>query len=261
MKNFLFGKAAIWIIWIAVLFLLWNLAGTFAIPNPAAILDAWINLLLHGGLLFELWTSFKLNVEALFLSLILSVGFAFLTAGSITGRPSWFDRFILVPISALSKFRFFGMVGFEIVFTRIFGGGHGLKVAILVFGISVFFLTSMIDVVSTSTKEEFDLTRSLKMGKFRGILEVVCLGKLDQTFDVFRQNAAMGWMMLTMVEKLLQSEGGVGVMMVQQNKFRELAPIFAIQLTILAIGICQDQFICWLKDLCCPHSKLALEKK
>ena len=49
-----------------------------------------------------------------------------------------------------------------------------------------------------------------------------------------RQNAAMGWMMLTMVEGISRSEGGVGAMLLNQNKHFHLSAVFAIQLTIPA---------------------------
>ena len=161
----------------------------------------------------------------------------------------------------LSRFRFFGMAGFVIIFTRIFGGGHALKVALLVFGMSVFFLTSMVDVVASTTKAEFDHTRSLRMSRWRGIWEVVILGKADQAFDALRQNAAIGWMMLTMVEGLVRFEGGVGVVMLNESKYRNLAAVFAVQLTVLAVGIFQDMFLAWLKNVCCPHTRLSLESK
>jgi len=39
---------------------------------------------------------------------------------------------------------------------------------------------------------------------------VIVLGRADAAFDAMRQNAAMGWMMLTMVEGISRSEGGIG---------------------------------------------------
>jgi NitT/TauT family transport system permease protein len=203
------------------------------------------------GLLYELGVSLRLNVEALALSAVLSIGLAY---ASVTrwGRPL---------VHMLSKFRFFSMAGFTIVFTRIFGGGHALKVSLLVFGISTFFLTTMIDVVASATTAEFDQTRSLRMSPARAVWEVIVRGRLDQTFDAFRQNAAMGWMMLTMVEGLVRFEGGMGVLMLNESKYRNLEAVFAVQLTVLAVGILQDQLIAWFKGVACPHTRLTLEAK
>lgn len=242
---------AITLIWVAVLLLAWSFGTSFSLPSPGEIPGAWLRLVAEDGLIYELGVSLKLNVEAVVISTLLSVCFSYMTL----------TKFGSFPVRVLSKFRFFGMAGFVIVFTRMFGGEHALKVALLVFGMSAFFLTSMIDVVGSATRKEFDHTRSLRMSRWRGIYEVVILGKLDLTFDALRQNAAIGWMMLTMVEGLVRFEGGVGVIMLNESKYRNLAAVFAVQLTVLFIGIIQDQVLGWLKNVCCPHSKLVLEKK
>ena len=46
--------------------------------------------------------------------------------------------------------------------------------------------------------------------------------------------------MLTMVEGISRSEGGVGAMLLNQEKHFHLAEVFAIQLMILAVGLLQD---------------------
>src|SRR5437867_629398 len=84
------------------------------------------------------------------------------------------------------------------------------QVALLVFGMTVFFVTSMLDVVAAIPKESFDHARTLRMGEWRTVWEVLVLGTAEKAMDVLRQNAAIGWMMLTMVEGISRSEGGVG---------------------------------------------------
>jgi NitT/TauT family transport system permease protein len=56
-----------------------------------------------------------------------------------------------------------------------------------------------------------------------------------------------------MVEGLVRSEGGIGALLITQNKFFVLSGVFAIQLTILAYGIFQDYLLRWLTQLACPH--------
>jgi NitT/TauT family transport system permease protein len=220
-------------------------------PTPSELVSAWVALVRDEGLLYELSISMRLNVEAILLSTIISVGLAYVAV----------DRLGQLPVRVLSKFRFFGMTGFVIIFMRVFGGGHALKVALLVFGMSVFFITSMLDVVSSTTRAELDHARVLNMSKWRAIYEVIILGKADQTFDALRQNAAIGWMMLTMVESLVKFEGGVGVIMLNESKYRNLGAVVAAQLTVLIVGIAQDKLIAWLKGLVCPHARLVLEER
>lgn len=251
MAGFKLSGAMINLVWVIALFAIWMLGTSFSLPTPAEIPEAWLKLVTQEGLLYELWISMRLNIEAILLSTVISVSLAWATA---------YSQFRF-PVTVLTKFRFFGLAGFVIIFTRLFGGEHALKVALLVFGMSVFYLTSMVDVVGSVTKAEYDHTRSLRMSKLRGIWEVVIRGRLDQTFDVARQNAAIGWMMLTMVEGLVRFEGGVGVIMLNESKYRNMAAIFACQLTILFVGILQDRLLLWLKNVVCPHSRLVLENK
>ena len=129
------------------------------------------------------------------------------------------------------KGRFLGLAGLTFIFTLIVGGGHPLKMSLLVFGMTVFFVTSMAAVVAQIPRESFDHARTLRMNEWRVVWEVVILGTADQAFEVLRQNAAIGWMMLTMVEGISRSEGGVGAMLLNQNKHFHLAEVFAIQLT------------------------------
>jgi NitT/TauT family transport system permease protein len=67
--------------------------------------------------------------------------------------------------------------------------------------------------------------------------------------------------MLTMVEGISRAQGGLGAMLLNQNKHFHLAEVFAIQLLILAIGILQDYAIGALRRICCPYADLLLERR
>jgi NitT/TauT family transport system permease protein len=141
------------------------------------------------------------------------------------------------------------------------GGGRPLKLVLLVFGMTVFFVTSMAQVVAAIPKGKFDHARTLKMGEWRVVWEVVVLGTIDQAIEVLRQNAAIGWMMLTMVEGISRAEGGVGAMLLNQNKHFHLPAVFAVQLLILSVGLLQDYGIGALKRVVCPYADLGLERR
>jgi NitT/TauT family transport system permease protein len=163
--------------------------------------------------------------------------------------------------TAVSKGRFLGLIGLTFVFTLLLGGGRPLKLALLVFGMTVFFVTSMADVVASIPKETFDHARTLRMGEWRVVWEVVVLGTKDKAIEVLRQNAAIGWMMLTMVEGISRAEGGLGAMLLNQNKHFHLAEVFAVQILILAVGVLQDYGIGALKRLVAPYAALTLERR
>jgi len=124
----------------------------------------------------------------------------------------------------------------------------------LVFGMAPFFVTAMAAVVAELPRERFDHARALGMTEWRTVWEVVIRGTLDQALEALRQNAAMGWMALTMVEGLVRSEGGVGALMLNENKHLDLDAVFALIVVVLIVGIAQDAALAWLRRTVCPYA-------
>ena len=230
---------------------IWTASPFKVLPRPDEVFGALRNLWLVQGLGPELISSFRTNLEALAISTALSLMLSYLTV----------LPFFRPLVGAVTKGRFLSLVGFTFIFTLIFGGGHPLKVSLLVFGMSVFFITSMAAVIALIPKAEFDYARTLRMGEWRVVWEVVVLGTIDEAFEVLRQNAAIGWMMLTMVEGISRSEGGIGAMLLNQSKHFRLAEVFAIQILILVVGLLQDYAIAGLQRLVCPYAHITLERK
>jgi len=235
----------------AIVLLVWWTSPFQVLPRPPEVFRALGSLWLEQGLGRELGTSFAMNLQALALTLLISLGLSYLTVLPVF-RPI---------AAAASKGRFLGLIGLTFAFTLMVGGGRPLKVALLVFGMTVFFVTSMAAVVAEIPKSKFDHARTLRMSEWQVVWEVVILGTADKAIEVLRQNAAIGWMMLTMVEGISRSEGGVGAMLLNQNKHFHLAEVFAIQLLILIVGLTQDYAIGVLRRLVCPYADLALERR
>ncbi len=236
---------------LGVALLVWIGSPFAALPQPDEVLRALSRLWLDEGLGREVFTSFGLNIEAMLLTLLISLGLSYLTVLPV-----------FQPIAlGVSKGRFLGLIGLTFVFTLIVGGGRPLKVSLLVFGTTVFFVTSMASEIAQIPRERFDHARTLRMSEWRVVWEVVILGTADRAVEVLRQNAAIGWMMLTMVEGISRSEGGVGAMLLNQNKHFRLPEVFAIQLLILFLGLLQDYAIGAAKRLFLPWAELTLVKR
>ena len=254
LPNRILSPAAMQIlIWIevAIGLLVWIKSPFKVLPQPQEVLHALHGLWLTQGLGPELLTSIKLNIEALAWSTVISLGLAYLSVVPVF-RPV---------VAAVSKGRFLSIVGFTFIFTLIFGGGHPLKTSLLVFAVTVFYVTSMAAVIAAIPKSDFDHARTLRMSEWRVVWEVVVLGTADKAFEVLRQNAAMGWMMLTMVEGIVRSEGGVGAMLLGESKHFLLPEVFAIQVVILLVGLCQDYLIGLARRLVCPYADITLERR
>lgn len=229
---------------------LWIFSPFKVLPQPDEVWRALQNLWLTAGLGQELAVSFGLNLKALAWSSLISLLLAYLTVIPIF-RPI---------VTAISKGRFLSLTGFTLVAAILFEGG-AMKTALLTFSITVFFITSMASVIAAIPKSEFDHARTLRMSEWRVVWEVVILGTADKAFEVLRQNAAIGWMMLTMVEGIVRSEGGIGAMLLAQYKFFHLDAMFAIQIVILIVGLLQDYAIGALRRLVCPYADITLERK
>jgi len=245
-------KTIRWLVGFQLLLLIsiWVFSPSVFLPKPREVYQA-LGELWFQGLGSELITSFYLNLEAIGISAVLSLLMAYLTV----------IPFFRPIVTLISKLRFLSMVGLTFFFTLMATTGHELKLFLLVFSVSVFFVTGMAEVVASIPKESFDLARTLRMGEWRVVYEVIVVGQIDKAFEVLRQNAAMGWMMLTMVEGISRSEGGVGAMLLNQNKHFHLSAVFAIQLTILMLGLAQDYAIGLLRKIVCPYADLTLERK
>jgi NitT/TauT family transport system permease protein len=228
----------------------WAFSPFVLVPKPIEVLSA-LGDMWQQGLGAELITSFYLNIESIALATVVSLLLAYATV----------MPFFRPIVALLSKLRFLSLVGLTFFFTLMAKSGHELKLSLLVFSVSVFFITGMADVINSVPKEMFDLARTLRMGEWRVVWEVIVLGQIDRVFDVLRQNAAIGWMMLTMVEGIVRSEGGVGTILLDQNHHFRLAAVFAIQMTILALGLLQDYGIGLTKNLLCPYAALTLERR
>ena len=236
---------------LAIALLIWLNSPFKVLPRPLEVLDALHSLWMKQGLGPALFSSFALNLQALAWSSLISLGLAYATVLPVF-RPL---------VTAISKGRFLSLAGFTLIFTLMFGGGHALKLSLLVFAVTVFYVTSMASVIASIPKSEFDYARTLRMSEWRVVWEVVILGTVEKAFEVLRQNAAMGWMMLTMVEGIVRLEGGVGTMLLDGMKQFHLAEVFAIQLVILIAGLFQDYLIGLARRLCCPYADLTLERK
>lgn len=244
-------KILIVAIWLLGAAMYWNYGASEILPKPNEIWKSLNELILGGGLLGEMWTSMKLCFVAIFHTIIISLFICYATVLPIF-RPIGF---------IVSKFRFLTLVGLSFVFTLMTDDGYSLKVTLLTFGMTVFFVTSMMRVLNDITSNEFNHARTLGMSEWRVVWEVNVLSNVDKVFDVIRANFAIAWMMLTLVEGLSRADGGIGAMLINQNKHLHLDAVFAIQILILFIGIGMDYMFGIFKKVACPYTNLTKEYK
>lgn len=244
------GVRAIIAVEVVLALALWIKSPFKFLPSPGEVAHAFSDLWATQGLGHELIASFQLNLTALALSAVISTVLAYLTVIPVF-RPI---------VAAVSKGRFLSLAGFTLIFMVVFGGGRNLQVAMLVAGVTVFYVTSMASVIGSIPKGDLDHARTLRMSEWRVVWEVVVLGTGEKAFEVLRQNAAIGWMMLTLVEGAVRSGGGIGAMLLNEMKYFKLPEVYAIQIAILIVGLLQDGAIALIRRLFCPYADLTLER-
>jgi len=228
----------------------WIFVSTPLIPRPGEILSAWVDMVRTQGLLQDLFTSAALCFEALAYSVFISLLLAY--ASSL----SFFK-----PLSFLSeKTRFLPLIGLSFIFTLMSTTGHDLKIKLLVFGMTSFIVNSMVGVVNSVTKVEYNHAGTIFGSDWMVFYERVILGKAHEIFKAVKSNFAIVWTMLTFVEGLVRSEGGVGVMMLNASKHLKLDGLFAAQLSLFVFGILIDYSFGVVYNVLFPYGNLQTKK-
>ncbi len=215
------------------------------LPGPGEVWHALVDLWWRGGLGPELFATLKLVAAATSVSIVLSFALAYATV----------LPFVRPVVQALSKLRFLGLTGLVFPFTLATGGGFALKVALLTFGMSTFLVTSLARIVAEVPRSRLDHVRSLGASEARVVWEAIVRGTLDRCIDAVRQNVAMGWSMITMVEGIARSDGGIGALLLAENKHFRLAEVYAVLVVVLLVGLGIDLAMRGLGALACPHAR------
>ncbi|MCP4113568.1 MAG: ABC transporter permease subunit [Desulfobacteraceae bacterium] len=221
---------------------IWHLCTGTAIRPFSEIFASLEILFVEDYFLGDIGYSVKLSLTAIFLSTIVTLIISYLSTFPLV-RPGTL---------IISKGRFLGVLGIYYIFIVAFGLGFSLKVALLTFGITVFFLTSMYTVITEIPQSQFDYARSLGLTDWQVFWQVVIRGTADQMLESLRQNAAIGWMMIPAVETIVKT-GGIGDVLWDNIKHFDRGKALAVMFCIIFIGIVQDIFLRELQRIITPH--------
>lgn len=239
------------LIWVVGTLLFWSTRTAHYFPTPIEILGAAKELIVSKDFTTHLMISTTLCIKAIFYAVIISLFIALLSVLPIF-RPF---------TNIAGKARFLSTVGLTFIFAQITPDTNTLKIWMLVFAITIFMVTSFLSIIFEVKKEELDYARTLKMNPWQSVWEVIILGKADQFLESIKQNFAIAWMMLAMVENLCRAEGGIGVMLFQENKQFHLDAVYAIQIMVLFVGIALDWTLGFIRRVFCPYSVITLDRK
>ena len=232
----------------AVLFA-WTTLKSPVFPSPLEILTSFGPLWNMQGLGAELITSMKYNLIGIWMSLIISLTLAYLQVLPVV-RPI---------TSFVTKLRFIGGVaGVSLIFQVVLGGGYKLRLLLIIFSMTPFLTTTLSNIMDQIPRDKLNHARTLRMSPWRAVLEVYIFGTVYEVLEAFRQNACIAWMMITTVEGLTRSVGGMGTILLNENKHMELAAVFGIQLLFMTVGFLQDIGIGVVRNILCLYGRLKL---
>jgi sulfonate transport system permease protein len=226
--------------------LAWHLLSNGLIPKPGKVAGAFVNLLGTRLLIDNILVSLLLTLKAMLYSILITLVFAYLSVIPFFKSVALF----------IVKCRYLTLTGLIFIFTLLTQDGSSLKLSLLVFSIVPFFVTSFLSVIVQINPQEYELCKTLGYNNWQTLYEVIIVGKADQVFEILRQNFAISWLMITMVEGLSMSEGGIGSLLIKYNKYNDLTNVLALQLVIFIIGLCFDYLLGTLRHWLFPYSKL-----
>jgi NitT/TauT family transport system permease protein len=221
----------------------WHLLRPAVLPGPIETLQAFPTLV-SEGIWTELLSSLFTNVEAICVSTVLGLSFAYLSPIPV----------MTLCAESVGKLRFVGSAVFYLPLLLVISDSHWIKVWLLSLGMVYSLVTGLTDVVRNIPEYRYDDAKTLRMGPWTSLWYVVIRGTLPDVFDAVRANAAFGWSMLLFVEGVVRSEGGLGVTILNAEKHVNYDDFFAVIILILGIGVGQDWLFKQAKKVVCPYA-------
>ena len=234
----------------AIALVAWQILGSALIPSPLKVAETIIHILGTQYFYDNFVSSMGLTIQGMGISLIVAV---LISYSSLIPVFQPIAKFVI-------KARYLTVSGLIFLFILLTKDGHQLKLNLLIFGIVPFFVTSFMSIIENINVQEYELCKTLRMNNWQTLWEVVIVGRADQVIEVMRQNFAIAWLMITMVEGLSMSEGGLGTMVIKSSKYLDLATVFAVLAIIFVTGVLFDYLLAIIRHWLFPYTKLHLRK-
>lgn len=247
------GRWLIVVVWLGLLTILWNPIMPASFPSLGEIFSAFDPLIKEQNFMAHWMATIGLTFQAIGLSVIFSFFIAYLTIFPFF-RPLAF---------AISKARFLSLVGFVVLFIMMANSDvQKTRIYLLMFGVVPYLVTSMLSSILSADRALFDYSRTLNLNAWQTTWHVLIAGKAGEILDGVRQNLAIAFTMIVYVESTLREGGGIGVLLMDLRKYAHgYDQIFAVQLSILLVGILIDLAFNELNKVAFPYSFLKRKRE
>lgn len=226
------GKNTIMFSWLFLIIAFWfacSFGEVHLFPTPKQVLNGFIDLW-NEGLVTHIVSSFALCLQAVFISIIISLLLAYSTAIPFFKPMGTF----------ISKLRYLPLTGIAFYIGVLISGARDIQIWVLVVFMTTFLTTSLMQMVKDIPEEEFFHARTLGCNRWEALWEVVIKGRLDYVIELVRQNLAIVWMMLVTVESILVAAGGLGTLIKNGDRLGDNGRVIAVQIIIVILGLALD---------------------
>ena len=226
-------KTLLILFWVLIFFLAWQFASPPGIPGPGKCAAAWQELVSQYNLVGEQFNSAQTCLTAMAVTIIAAMLLAYLS------QIPFFNPIVV----ALTKFRFLSLIGLSFLFLLFTSTSWQAKLTTMSFSILTYLLTGVLAVIRDIPQRMFNYARTLRMSESEVTWYTVVRGTLYEACDLMVQNFAIAWMMLTSIEAMFREYGGVGALLVNVYQRKGFEYVFAIQITILVVGLLLDSLL------------------
>lgn len=240
------GRTTILTTWLVCLITFWvicSLGEVHLFPTPKQVLHGFKDLW-RDGLFIHTFSSIWLCAQAVFISILISLVFAYSSAIPF-----------FKPIGTfISKLRYLPLTGITFYIAIMIEGARSIQVWVLVVFMTTFLTTSLMNMIKDIPEEEFFHARTLGCSRWETLWEVVIKGRFDYVFELVRQNLAIVWMMLVTVESILAAAGGLGFLIKNNDRLGDNGKVIALQIIIVVLGLSLDFIITKIRKISFRYS-------
>ncbi len=232
-----------WLVMLCTFWVACSFGTTHLFPTPMQVLHG-LKELWYEGLIIHIFSSIWLCTQAVLISIIISLLFAYSSAIPFFKPVGTF----------ISKLRFLPLTGIAFYIAILIHDARTIQIWVLVVFMSTFLTTSLMQMIKDIPAEEFDHARTLGCNRWEILWEVVIKGRFDYVFELVRQNLAIVWMMLVTVESILVAAGGLGFLIKNNDKLGDTGKVIALQIIIVIVGLTLDFVITRIRKLIFRYS-------
>ncbi len=214
------------------------------IPKPLGVLESMIKIISKPNFLDDFVATLGLIIKGMGIAIVISLFICYI---SLIPAFKYLAFFI-------TKLRFLTYTGLLFVFTILLKNGSDIKIALLLFGIIPYFVTSLLSYIQEIPQKEYELCATLKFGRWRTLYEVIIKGRLHLALESIIQSFPIAFTLITVCESLAMNDGGLGTLIIKSNKYLHINDVFGVLVIVLLSGILFDYLFNVLKVYLFPYT-------